>query len=83
MSQKSIDDILIPGRSYEEVFQDIVERIRLLESVVFATDSTHESKIPIGPKNNDGRDRCFWCDTPTEKRQGLMELYDFCPKCGK
>ena len=34
-----------------------------------------------GPRNNDGRGRCFWCDVPTQKRGG--GAYDICPTCGK
>ena len=33
------------------------------------------------PKNNDGRDTCFWCRIPTAKRGG--GAYDVCPKCGR
>jgi len=34
------------------------------------------------PRNNDGRQECFWCaGIKTQKRGG--GLYDVCPKCGK
>jgi len=38
---------------------------------------------PLGsePRNNDGRESCFWCSIPTAKRGGGM--YDVCPKCGR
>jgi hypothetical protein len=35
------------------------------------------------PKNNDGRDTCYWCKAPTKKIQGLIDMYDICTKCGK
>jgi hypothetical protein len=33
------------------------------------------------PKNNDGRENCFWCLIPTQKRGN--GAYDICPKCGR
>ena len=33
------------------------------------------------PRNNDGRNTCFWCHIPTAKRGG--GAYDLCPKCGR
>jgi hypothetical protein len=33
------------------------------------------------PKNNDGRTVCFWCNGPTEIRQGFTSSYNICPKC--
>ena len=33
------------------------------------------------PRNNDGRESCFWCSVPTAKRGG--GAYDVCPKCGR
>jgi len=33
------------------------------------------------PRNNDGRNTCFWCHIPTDKRGSGM--YDICPKCGR
>jgi hypothetical protein len=35
------------------------------------------------PKNNDGRQSCFWCGAPTKKRQGFSAMYDICSACGK
>lgn len=35
------------------------------------------------PRNNDGREYCWWCWRWTEKRLGLKETYDICPKCNK
>ena len=42
------------------------------------------SSFPVisAPKNNDGRETCFWCaGEKTQKRGG--GLYDICPKCGR
>jgi len=33
------------------------------------------------PRNNDGREECFWCCIPTEKRGD--DRYDVCPNCGR
>lgn len=33
------------------------------------------------PRNNDGRDFCYWCNIKTQKRGD--GAYDICPKCGK
>ncbi len=35
------------------------------------------------PNNNDGRDKCFWCSSPTKKSQGFNKMYDICINCGK
>ena len=35
------------------------------------------------PKNNDGKVVCWWCNGPTERKQGFMSNYDICPKCGR
>jgi hypothetical protein len=35
------------------------------------------------PKNNDGLSACFWCGSPTQRKQGFTSSYDICPKCGK
>jgi hypothetical protein len=36
------------------------------------------------PKNNDGRDRCYWCGTPTKQVAGIrFSNYNICPKCKK
>lgn len=37
----------------------------------------------IEPKNNDGRDFCFWCGIRTEKKQLFNSFYNICPKCRK
>lgn len=36
------------------------------------------------PKNNDGRDSCFWCGSPTKRVPGGMpsSFYDICTKKG-
>ena len=34
------------------------------------------------PKNN-GLATCYWCSSPTERKQGFTSSYDICPKCGK
>jgi hypothetical protein len=37
------------------------------------------------PKNNDGRDECYWCwpREKTEKIPGLNRIYNICPRCKK
>lgn len=36
------------------------------------------------PKNNDGRERCFWCGAPTRAvASGFAANYDICTECGK
>lgn len=35
----------------------------------------------IEPKNNDGRNLCFKCNTKTEIKQGFNVIYNICPKC--
>lgn len=35
------------------------------------------------PKDNDGREECFWCGTKTVKKCLLTSSYDECPNCGK
>jgi len=35
------------------------------------------------PKNNDGRDKCFWCGMPTKKVPTMISNYDICSKCGR
>jgi hypothetical protein len=46
-------------------------------------DITEEIVLDTEPRNNDNRSECFWCLTPTEKKQGLSSFYDICPKCKK
>lgn len=36
----------------------------------------------VEPKNNDGRNECFWCPGEKTVKRGLGR-YDICPKCGK
>ncbi len=35
------------------------------------------------PRNNDGRNTCWWCGIKTKKVQGFTSEYDICPKCEK
>ena len=43
---------------------------------------TKEEVNQIAPKNNDGRDSCWWCPgVPTGKRGG--GAYDLCLECGR
>jgi len=35
------------------------------------------------PKNNDGREECFWCGGKTDTRQGFSSTWNICPKCKK
>jgi len=43
---------------------------------------SNQTKGGSEPRNNDGRQECFWCfGTKTERRGGGM--YDVCPRCEK
>lgn len=59
------------------------------DELVFTEDAWIEVKRIIGfeePKNNDGRERCWWCGEPTRIIPGLKALfYEVCsdPKCGR
>jgi hypothetical protein len=35
------------------------------------------------PKNNDGRDKCYWCGGMVKRVQGFSSAYDVCEVCGK
>lgn len=35
------------------------------------------------PKNNDGRDSCYWCRGPVKQVMGLNESYGVCCECGR
>lgn len=35
------------------------------------------------PKNNQGRESCYWCGNKTEKVSGIMSFYNVCPRCKK
>jgi hypothetical protein len=35
------------------------------------------------PRNNDGRDKCYWCQAPTKEYIGLFQTGHICSKCGK
>lgn len=35
------------------------------------------------PKNNDGRDVCYWCGAPCKQVRGVTNIYSICTKCGK
>jgi len=49
--------------------------------IVFRSWTQTEDSIPE-PRNNDGRQECFWCSgMKTSKRGGGM--YDVCSKCGR
>lgn len=39
------------------------------------------NKADVVPRNNDGRNICYWCNIPTQLRGGGM--YNVCPKCGR
>lgn len=41
--------------------------------------------IHYEPKNNDGRDHCFWCKEETKQYIGFNynTFYNVCPKCNK
>jgi hypothetical protein len=59
---------------------DIMPKSRIFSlpwSDPFAANSEPE------PKNNDGRDRCFWCNVATKRIEGFSNVYNICPKCGK
>jgi hypothetical protein len=47
----------------------------------------HYDKQPerVEPKNNDGNNECFWCNTPTKAHFGFAYnvVYNICPKCNK
>jgi hypothetical protein len=48
-------------------------------------DNNCDKKDKSEPKNNDGRDECYWC-RPTQKTQKKPRLngyYDICPQCKK
>lgn len=35
------------------------------------------------PQNNDGRQKCFWCNKETVVKLGLFEQYHYCELCKK
>lgn len=35
------------------------------------------------PKNNDGREKCYWCGEPTETRPLAVGTYEWCDACKK
>jgi hypothetical protein len=35
------------------------------------------------PKNNDGRESCFWCGGKLKDSQGFLNTYKVCVSCGK
>lgn len=36
------------------------------------------------PSSNQGRNSCWWCNSPTKKVPGFkLDIYDICPKCKK
>lgn len=53
------------------------------------TDDELDKKVDdtlkeIVPKNNDGREYCFWCGKKTKKiDSGMFSTYDYCEGCKK
>jgi len=41
------------------------------------------SKPAVEPKNNDGREACFWCHSKTDLVDSGMSFYNVCPTCKK
>lgn len=39
--------------------------------------------IEQAPRNNDGRDICYWCGAPCKQIQGITNTYTVCTGCGK
>jgi len=35
------------------------------------------------PENNNGRDICYWCNSPTKEIKGFSQNYNVCVNCGK
>jgi len=35
------------------------------------------------PKNNDGRERCYWCGAPTKSMMMFTSIGDVCTECGE
>lgn len=56
---------------------------RIIEIGSIYTYDTDSVECLIKPKNNQGRETCFWCQNPTKKVEGFSTFYDVCPKCGK
>lgn len=54
---------------------------KVLHYDVVFKDNKLDNDPGIIPRNNDGRDTCYWCNVPTQKRGN--GAYDVCPKCGK
>lgn len=46
-------------------------------------DSCDKDAKCCEPKNNDGRDKCYWCGKATVKIDSGFSFYDFCKKCQK
>lgn len=42
-----------------------------------------KQKLSEAPKDNDGRDICFWCGKKTVQKQLFVSQYDFCEWCQK
>lgn len=42
---------------------------------------TNDDETSIEPKNNDGRDTCYWCNSRTEKIDTGFSVYDYCKEC--
>jgi hypothetical protein len=66
------------GRKIIGIFDDMTYPI---SDIVLAEAENVSCSVSIAPKNNDGKNSCFWCNVSTQKRGGGM--YDVCPKCGK
>jgi hypothetical protein len=59
-----------------------IGRFSHLNIIVFEPAGSVSVSIPVvAPRNNDGRNSCFWCSVSTQKRGG--GIYDVCPKCGR
>lgn len=42
-----------------------------------------EERAQEEPRNNDGRETCWWCGGATKKSQGFSGTWDVCQECGK
>lgn len=51
--------------------------------LVAGPEATTVPVIGLEPKNNDGRDTCFWCGAPTKEIELAMSSGHVCTVCGR
>jgi hypothetical protein len=72
---------------FPDIWEDIYDGWdSMLEPIDFGDGGgrREKSRTPaVEPRNNDGRDDCYWCAGALRRMPGLSGHYDYCDKCKK